>query len=112
MSEVIASSLELALNYVANICLAVVFWIPISLCVCHGKFPIWWNCLELTIQFLMLLTELVSINGFCIFIVFIFRGHLQLIFTSLHIFSSWCRWAIVYLAQMKPLIVPILSEGE
>ncbi|KAK8651765.1 hypothetical protein V6N13_141349 [Hibiscus sabdariffa] len=23
---------------------------------------------------------------------------------------SW--WAIVYLAQMKPLIVPILSEGE
>ncbi|KAF8409649.1 hypothetical protein HHK36_005727 [Tetracentron sinense] len=22
------------------------------------------------------------------------------------------RWAIVYLAQMKPLIVPILSEGE
>lgn len=22
------------------------------------------------------------------------------------------RWAIVYLAQMNPLIVPILSEGE
>ncbi|CAN6552660.1 unnamed protein product [Malus baccata var. baccata] len=22
------------------------------------------------------------------------------------------RWAIVYLAQMKPLIVPILTEGE
>ncbi|KAK8644000.1 hypothetical protein V6N13_013277 [Hibiscus sabdariffa] len=24
----------------------------------------------------------------------------------------WMMWAIVYLAQMKPLIVPILSEGE
>lgn len=26
--------------------------------------------------------------------------------------SPLVRWAIVYLAQMKPLIVPILSEGE
>ncbi|KAF8017427.1 hypothetical protein BT93_H2563 [Corymbia citriodora subsp. variegata] len=24
----------------------------------------------------------------------------------------WMMWAIVYLAQMKPLIVPILSDGE
>ncbi|XP_008793546.1 V-type proton ATPase subunit e1-like [Phoenix dactylifera] len=24
----------------------------------------------------------------------------------------WMMWAIVYLAQLKPLIVPILSEGE
>ncbi|KAI3410748.1 uncharacterized protein J3R85_018520 [Psidium guajava] len=24
----------------------------------------------------------------------------------------WMMWAIVYLAQMKPLIVPILNEGE
>ena len=29
---------------------------------------------------------------------------------SLHLFES--RWAIVYLAQMKPLIVPILNDSE
>lgn len=28
------------------------------------------------------------------------------------LFCCFFRWAIVYIAQMKPLIVPILSEGE
>ncbi|KAE9456472.1 hypothetical protein C3L33_11551, partial [Rhododendron williamsianum] len=40
------------------------------------------------------------------------RNDFSFNFISLHIFFAWCRWAIVYLAQMKPLIVPILSEGE
>lgn len=26
--------------------------------------------------------------------------------------GSWHRWAIVYLAQLNPLIVPVLNEGE
>ncbi|XP_057485593.1 V-type proton ATPase subunit e1 [Actinidia eriantha] len=36
--------------------------------------------------------------------------HLTLIITAT--VCCWMMWAIVYLAQMKPLIVPILSEGE
>ncbi|CAI0379326.1 unnamed protein product [Linum tenue] len=36
--------------------------------------------------------------------------HLTLVITAT--VSCWMMWAIVYLAQMKPLIVPILSEGE
>ncbi|OWM81328.1 V-type proton ATPase subunit e1-like [Punica granatum] len=35
---------------------------------------------------------------------------LTLIVTAIS--CCWMMWAIVYLAQMKPLIVPILSEGE
>ncbi|CAB4275667.1 unnamed protein product [Prunus armeniaca] len=37
-------------------------------------------------------------------------AHLDIDFALL--FSILVRWAIVYVAQMKPLIVPILSEGE
>ncbi|XP_074583054.1 V-type proton ATPase subunit e1-like [Curcuma longa] len=36
--------------------------------------------------------------------------HLTLIITAT--VCCWMMWAIVYLAQLKPLIVPILSEGE
>ncbi|KAH7668462.1 V-type H+-transporting ATPase subunit e protein [Dioscorea alata] len=36
--------------------------------------------------------------------------HLTLVITAT--VCCWLMWAIVYLAQMKPLIVPILSEGE
>ncbi|XP_039134074.1 V-type proton ATPase subunit e1-like [Dioscorea cayenensis subsp. rotundata] len=36
--------------------------------------------------------------------------HLTLVITAT--ICCWLMWAIVYLAQMKPLIVPILSEGE
>ncbi|KAK7371965.1 hypothetical protein VNO80_05332 [Phaseolus coccineus] len=36
--------------------------------------------------------------------------HLTLVLTATT--CCWMMWAIVYLAQMKPLIVPILSEGE
>ncbi|XP_004500119.1 V-type proton ATPase subunit e1 [Cicer arietinum] len=36
--------------------------------------------------------------------------HLTLVITAT--ICCWMMWAIVYLAQMKPLIVPILSEGE
>ncbi|XP_042471099.1 V-type proton ATPase subunit e1-like [Zingiber officinale] len=36
--------------------------------------------------------------------------HLTLIITAT--ICCWMMWAIVYLAQLKPLIVPILSEGE
>ncbi|KMT12842.1 hypothetical protein BVRB_4g089340 [Beta vulgaris subsp. vulgaris] len=36
--------------------------------------------------------------------------HLTLVNTA--IVCCWMMWAIVYLAQMKPLINPILSEGE
>ncbi|KAF3451814.1 hypothetical protein FNV43_RR07910 [Rhamnella rubrinervis] len=38
------------------------------------------------------------------------RFHLTLVVTA--VVCSWMMWAIVYIAQMKPLIVPILSEGE
>ncbi|KAF7140768.1 hypothetical protein RHSIM_Rhsim06G0224400 [Rhododendron simsii] len=36
--------------------------------------------------------------------------HVTLVVTAT--VCCWMMWAIVYLAQMKPLIVPILSEGE
>ncbi|KAH1054164.1 hypothetical protein AAZX31_08G311600 [Glycine max] len=36
--------------------------------------------------------------------------HLTLVITAT--ICCWMMWAIVYLAQMKPLIVPILNEGE
>ncbi|KAI4306161.1 hypothetical protein L6164_029462 [Bauhinia variegata] len=36
--------------------------------------------------------------------------HLTLVITAT--VCCWMMWAIVYLAQMKPLIVPILNEGE
>ncbi|KAL9992603.1 putative ATPase, V0 complex, subunit e1/e2 [Helianthus debilis subsp. tardiflorus] len=36
--------------------------------------------------------------------------HLTLVITAT--ICCWLMWAIVYLAQMNPLIVPILSEGE
>ncbi|XP_064998233.1 V-type proton ATPase subunit e1-like [Musa acuminata AAA Group] len=36
--------------------------------------------------------------------------HLTLVITAT--VCCWMMWAIVYLAQLKPLIVPILSEGE
>ncbi|KAL6199431.1 hypothetical protein ACLB2K_029215 [Fragaria x ananassa] len=36
--------------------------------------------------------------------------HLTLVITAT--VCCWMMWAIVYIAQMKPLIVPILSEGE
>ncbi|KAI3819108.1 hypothetical protein L1987_12932 [Smallanthus sonchifolius] len=36
--------------------------------------------------------------------------HLTLVITAT--VCCWLMWAIVYLAQMNPLIVPILSEGE
>ncbi|XP_062113310.1 V-type proton ATPase subunit e1-like [Humulus lupulus] len=36
--------------------------------------------------------------------------HLTLVVTA--VVCCWMMWAIVYLAQMKPLIVPILSEVE
>ncbi|KAL1832290.1 hypothetical protein DCAR_0102294 [Daucus carota subsp. sativus] len=36
--------------------------------------------------------------------------HLTLVMTAT--VCCWMMWAIVYLAQMNPLIVPILSEGE
>ncbi|BFG27374.1 V-type proton ATPase subunit e1-like [Prunus yedoensis var. nudiflora] len=36
--------------------------------------------------------------------------HLTLVITA--VVCCWMMWAIVYVAQMKPLIVPILSEGE
>ncbi|XP_008803039.1 V-type proton ATPase subunit e1-like [Phoenix dactylifera] len=36
--------------------------------------------------------------------------HFTLVVTA--IMCCWMMWAIVYLAQLKPLIVPILSEGE
>ncbi|XP_042440860.1 V-type proton ATPase subunit e1-like [Zingiber officinale] len=36
--------------------------------------------------------------------------HLTLIITAT--VCCWMMWAIVYLAQLKPLIVPILSEAE
>ncbi|XP_071717164.1 V-type proton ATPase subunit e1-like [Rutidosis leptorrhynchoides] len=36
--------------------------------------------------------------------------HLTLVTTAT--VCCWLMWAIVYLAQMNPLIVPILSEGE
>ncbi|VFQ58665.1 unnamed protein product [Cuscuta campestris] len=36
--------------------------------------------------------------------------HVTLIATAT--VCCWMMWGIVYLAQMKPLIVPILSEGD
>ncbi|KAG6592066.1 V-type proton ATPase subunit e1-like [Cucurbita pepo subsp. pepo] len=36
--------------------------------------------------------------------------HLTLITTAT--ICCWMMWAIVYLAQMKPLIVPILNDSE
>ncbi|KMZ75594.1 ATPase, V0 complex, subunit E [Zostera marina] len=36
--------------------------------------------------------------------------HLTLVITA--IICCWMMWAIVYLAQLKPLIVPILNEGD
>ncbi|ESQ54600.1 hypothetical protein EUTSA_v10026732mg [Eutrema salsugineum] len=36
--------------------------------------------------------------------------HLTLVITAT--VCCWMMWAIVYIAQMKPLIVPILSEVE
>ncbi|KAF1881797.1 hypothetical protein Lal_00014548 [Lupinus albus] len=36
--------------------------------------------------------------------------HLTLVITAT--ICCWMMWAIVYMAQMKPLIVPILNEGE
>ncbi|CAM8905734.1 unnamed protein product [Rhodiola kirilowii] len=36
--------------------------------------------------------------------------HLTLVVTAT--VCCWLMWAIVYLAQLNPLIVPILSEGE
>ncbi|CAN6462711.1 unnamed protein product [Victoria cruziana] len=36
--------------------------------------------------------------------------HLTLVITTT--VCCWMMWAIVYLAQLKPLIVPILIEGE
>ncbi|XP_071738453.1 V-type proton ATPase subunit e2 [Rutidosis leptorrhynchoides] len=36
--------------------------------------------------------------------------HLTLVITAT--VCCWLMWAIVYLAQMNPLIVPILSEVE
>ncbi|KGN66617.2 hypothetical protein Csa_023631, partial [Cucumis sativus] len=36
--------------------------------------------------------------------------HLTLIITAT--ICCWMMWAIVYLAQMKPLIVPILNDSE
>ncbi|XP_015878650.1 V-type proton ATPase subunit e1 [Ziziphus jujuba] len=36
--------------------------------------------------------------------------HLTLVVTA--VVCTWLMWAIVYIAQMKPLIVPVLSEGE
>ncbi|KAJ0578782.1 putative ATPase, V0 complex, subunit e1/e2 [Helianthus annuus] len=36
--------------------------------------------------------------------------HLTLVITAT--ICCWMMWAIVYLAQMNPLIVPILSEEE
>ncbi|CAO2833280.1 unnamed protein product [Amaranthus hypochondriacus] len=36
--------------------------------------------------------------------------HQTLVITA--IVCCWMMWAIVYLAQMKPLINPILNEGE
>ncbi|EPS65486.1 hypothetical protein M569_09294 [Genlisea aurea] len=36
--------------------------------------------------------------------------HLTLIITAT--VCCWMMWAIVYLAQMKPLIVPILNDSE
>ncbi|KAM0934653.1 putative ATPase, V0 complex, subunit e1/e2 [Dioscorea sansibarensis] len=41
---------------------------------------------------------------------FVWMLHLTLVITAT--VCCWLMWAIVYLAQMKPLIVPILSEGE
>ncbi|PWA36091.1 V-type proton ATPase subunit e1 [Artemisia annua] len=38
------------------------------------------------------------------------KFHLTLVITAT--VCCWMMWAIVYLAQMNPLIVPILSEGE
>ncbi|XXG85124.1 hypothetical protein AAC387_Pa11g0271 [Persea americana] len=36
--------------------------------------------------------------------------HLTLVITAT--VCCWMMWAIVYLAQLNPLIVPILNEGE
>ncbi|XP_057765558.1 V-type proton ATPase subunit e1 [Salvia miltiorrhiza] len=36
--------------------------------------------------------------------------HLTLVITAT--VCCWMMWAIVYLAQMNPLIVPILNEAE
>ncbi|XP_078442526.1 ATPase, V0 complex, subunit E isoform X2 [Wolffia australiana] len=36
--------------------------------------------------------------------------HLTLVITATA--CCWMMWAIVYLAQLNPLIVPILNEGE
>ncbi|KAL4194226.1 hypothetical protein AMTRI_Chr05g58280 [Amborella trichopoda] len=36
--------------------------------------------------------------------------HLTLVITAT--VCCWMMWAIVYLAQLHPLIVPILNEGE
>ncbi|MED6208275.1 V-type proton ATPase subunit e1 [Stylosanthes scabra] len=36
--------------------------------------------------------------------------HLTLVITAT--MCCWMMWAIVYLAQMNPLIVPVLNEGE
>ncbi|XP_020692759.1 V-type proton ATPase subunit e1 [Dendrobium catenatum] len=36
--------------------------------------------------------------------------HFTLVITAT--ICCWMMWAIVYLAQMYPLIVPILNEGE
>ncbi|XP_077226174.1 V-type proton ATPase subunit e1-like [Tasmannia lanceolata] len=36
--------------------------------------------------------------------------HLTLVMTAT--VCCWMMWAIVYLAQLNPLIVPILNEGE
>lgn len=39
-------------------------------------------------------------------------GNSCIIIKAWHILLWMCRWAIVYLAQMNPLIVPILNETE
>ncbi|CAF2150111.1 unnamed protein product, partial [Brassica napus] len=47
---------------------------------------------------------------FCFFLSLWNRLHFTLVITAT--VCCWLMWAIVYIAQMKPLIVPILSEVE
>ncbi|KAH0941996.1 hypothetical protein HID58_001633 [Brassica napus] len=54
--------------------------------------------------------SLSSLFFFFLFLALWNRLHFTLVITAT--VCCWLMWAIVYIAQMKPLIVPILSEVE
>jgi len=60
--------------------------------------------------FLFLLLE----AGFYVFVNWFFRPHERqlphLLFAS-SVFCCWMMWGIIYMAQMNPLVLPVMNEA-